>query len=144
MKVLSCVVLAIALINTQGSCQKVNLPDFVTAHEKKVMEANKCWPKGGLGIIMSPNDANLYAIVRSTKNEIEWGSGGDWVGQGSSTSEIIIFYDGKVWTPQSLPHDFNKNKSVIVSFDKKKIRFYDFVHMSGGYYERRNKNQDTF
>jgi hypothetical protein len=63
-----------------------------------------------------------------------------WSGQSSSTPEIVVFYDGKVWPPQSLPQGFDKSKSVVVSFEEKNIRFYDFFHNSGGYYERRTEN----
>jgi hypothetical protein len=72
-----------------------------------------------------------------------WGSGGNsknWVGRRSSTREVVVFYDDKVWSPQSLPNGFDQRKSVVVSFEEKNIRFYDFVHMSGGYYERQEEN----
>jgi hypothetical protein len=130
-------------MKTADGCQKTDLPDFVSSKEKIVMATNECWPKGGLGIIMSPNDANLYTVTGSRSNEIEWGYGESsrsWIGQSSSTPEVAVFYEGKVWPPQFLPHDFDKSKSVIVSFEKKEIRFYDFVHKSGGYYERLSEN----
>ena len=108
------------------------------------MQTNEYPSKGGLGILMSPNDANLFAVTKSSTNEIEWGSGESsrsWIGQDSSIPEVAVFYEGKVWPLQFLPHDFNKNKSVIVSFEKKRISFYDFVHSSGGYYERHDSNE---
>jgi len=143
-KALVYIVLTTTLLSTGMGCRKVELPDFVTTNEKHVMETDECWSKGGLGIIMSPNDANLYAVTRSFKNEIDWGYGensGKWAGQSASTPEVVVFFNGKVWNHQTLPHEFDKNKSVVVSFEEKSIRFYDFIHMSGGYYERHDPNE---
>jgi hypothetical protein len=143
MRVLSCLVLAAALLSTVEGCRKAELPSFVNAKEKNIMETNWEWSKGGVGMIMSPNDANIYVATKSTRNKMMWGSGGNsknWVGRRSSTREVVVFYDDKVWSPQSLPNGFDQRKSVVVSFEEKNIRFYDFVHMSGGYYERQEEN----
>src|ERR1039458_1646018 len=138
MRVLSCIVLATALLTTLSSCRKGGLPDFVTADEKNVMETNQGLPaygKGGVGII----SADLYVNTKSVKNEIMWGYGEnskEWVGRNASKPEVVVFFDGKAWPPQDLPHDFDKSKSVVVSFEEKEICFYDYVHRQGGYYER--------
>jgi len=84
-------------------------------------------------------DSNLYVTTGTKRNEIDWRYGenwGKWIGQRASKPEIVVFYDGKVWPPQSLPHGFDKSKSVVVSFEENNIRFYDYAHRHGGYYER--------
>jgi hypothetical protein len=148
MRVLSCIVLATSLLSTVVGCRKAELPDFVTANEKNVMQTQWLWSKGGMGIIASPNDADrdaaIYVATRSTKNEIEWGYGENskkWIGRKASKPEIVVFFDDKVWPSQSLPHNFDKNKSVVISFEEKYIRVYDFIHMEGGYFERHDPNE---
>ena len=143
MRFISCVALAAALFSAQMSCQKLDLPRFLTAKEKWIMRTHSCFPfehgKGGVGGI----GTYLYVATRSTQNEIMWGyeeKSGKWIGRESSTPEIVVFYDDKVWSPQSLPQGFDKSKCVVVSFEKKHIRFYNFFHNSGGYYERDNEN----
>jgi hypothetical protein len=143
MRVLSCVVLATALLYTVVGCWKTNLPDFVTAKQKIDMETKEYWSKGGVGLLLGPNDGNLFVATKSTLNEMMWGyeeHSGKWSGQSSSTPEVVVFYEGKVWSAQSLPPGFDKNKSVVVSFEEKSIRFYDFTRMSGGYYKRHNEH----
>jgi hypothetical protein len=138
MKVLSCIVLATALLSTVAGCRKAKLPDFVTADEKNVMETNPCFPrygKGGIGQIYN----NLYVATKSKRNEIGWGEGENskkWIGRKASKPEVVVFFDDNVWSPQSLPHGFDKSKSVVVSFEEKYIRFYDYVHTEGCNYER--------
>jgi hypothetical protein len=68
MRVLSCLVLAAALLSTVEGCRKAELPSFVNAKEKNIMETNWEWSKGGVGMIMSPNDANIYVATKSTRN----------------------------------------------------------------------------
>jgi hypothetical protein len=139
MRVLSCIVLATSLLSTVVGCRKAELPDFVTAKEKIVMETDENWSKGGVGLVLGPSDGNLFVVTKSSRNEMMWGyeeKSKNWIGRSSSTPEVVVFYDGKVWPPQSLPHGFDKSKSVVVSFEENNIRFYDYVHNQGGYYER--------
>jgi hypothetical protein len=49
---------------------------------------------------------------------------------------IAIFYEGKVWSPEAIPAGFDLSKAVVVSFERSKIRFFDFSVMAGGYYNR--------
>ena len=140
MRLVSCFVLAATLFSAQMNCQKADLSHFVTAKEKRIMKTNRCFlAKGGIGGI----GTYLYVATKSDQNEILWGyeeNSKKWIGRESSTPEIVVFYDDKVWSSQSLPQGFDKSKSVVVSFEKKRIRFYNFLHNSGGYYERDNKN----
>jgi hypothetical protein len=135
MRILSCVILATTLLSTVGGCRKAEFPDFVTTEEKNAMETNPCFPtegKGGIGVIYAP----LFVITSSKRNELLFGPGEKWIGRKASNSEVIVFFDGKVWPPQTLPHDFDKRKSVVVSFEENNIRFYDYIHHQGGFYER--------
>jgi hypothetical protein len=135
MKVLNCVVLATTLFCTVAGCRKAELPDFVTADEKNAMETNQGIPrrgKAGIGII----NTDSYVVTSSTKNELIFDSRKNWKGHSASTPEVVVIFDGKVWAPHSLPHEFNKSKSLVISFEERKICFYDFAQNAGGYYER--------
>jgi hypothetical protein len=121
------------------SCQGAYLPNYVTLKEKWIMKTHSCFPfahgKGGVGGIGD----HLAVVTTSAKNEIWLGDGEyskKWIGRGWSIPEVVVLFDGKVWSLQSLPVGFDKSKSVVVSFEKKHIRFYDFVHMQGCYYVR--------
>jgi hypothetical protein len=149
MRVLSCIVLATALLSAIVGCRKAELPDFVTAEEKNAMQAQRLWSKGGMGITASPNDEDrdgaIYVATRSTRNVIEWRSGEkskEWIGRKASTPEVVVFFDDKIWPSHSLPHNFDKNKSFIFSFDEKYIRVYDFFHRQGGYFVRQDPNEE--
>jgi hypothetical protein len=138
MRVLCWFVLVIVLSGSVVACRKAELPDFVTAQEKIEMETNPCWPsegKGGIGVIYAP----LYVTTSTRRNGIEWGFGENskkWIGRKASKPEVVVFFDDRVWPPQALPHNFDKSRSVVFFFEEKNIRFYDYVHREGGYYER--------
>ncbi|MGA9672729.1 MAG: hypothetical protein WBQ94_26165 [Terracidiphilus sp.] len=143
MKVLSCFALAASLLSIVSGCRKAELPDFVTAEEKNVMETNPCFPRFGKGGIGMTHDIYLCVGTKSKMNEIIWGLGENtkrWEGRKASKREVVVFFDGKVWPAQALPHDFDKSKSVVFSFEEKNIRFYDYVHKEGCYYERDPEN----
>ena len=93
---------------------------------------NRCLSKGGLGIV----NTSLYIAVKSAKNELLFGEKDTWSGLDASKPEVAVFFENKVWAPASLPKGFDLSKSVVVSFEGDKIRFFDFQTMSGGYYER--------
>jgi len=103
------------------------------AEEKKMMFAtNRCFSKGGLGIV----NTSLYIAVKSAKNELLFGEKETWSGLDASRPEVVLFFENKVWTPDSLPKGFDLSRAVVVSFEGDKIRFFDFQTMAGGYYER--------
>jgi hypothetical protein len=98
--------------------------------------ANECFAKGGLGIV----NTNLYIDLKSAKNELQLSAGNKWAGQSTPTQEVVIFFENKILSPQALPDGFDLSKSVVISFESDKVRFFDFGKMSGGYYKRLPQN----
>jgi len=92
--------------------------------------------KGGIGMV----NKYLYIVVKSARNELilkpTEETEDKWYGKSVTKAEVVIVYEGKVWSSQGLPNGFDLSKAVVVSFESDKIRFFDFQAMSGGYYER--------
>ena len=104
-----------------------------------MFSAHRLWSKGGIGII----NTRLYVAVRSVsdgKNEIIVKPTPEteerWRGKSITKPEVAFFYEGKVWSTENLPEKFDLSRAVVVSFEKDKVRFFDFQVMSGGYYDR--------
>jgi hypothetical protein len=127
------IVLAIILFNVQGISQSDKKLD--SAKVKNMFAKNRCFSKGGIGII----DRDLYIVVKSgknDKNELILSAGNRWTGLSVGTPEVVIFYDNNIWSRQTLPDGFNLSKAVVISFESDKVRFFDFRKMEGGYYDR--------
>jgi|ERR1700734_2174267 hypothetical protein len=110
-----------------------------SAQERSMFATNRCFSKGGLGIV----NTSLYIIVKSSKddsNELIVKPTEEteerWKGKDVTTAEVVFVYEGKVWAPQSLPKGFDLSNAVIISFEGEKIRFFDFHATVGGYYDR--------
>ena len=96
--------------------------------------------KGGIGLL---ND-KLYVVVRTQKtgrNELVVrstnGAEETWQGKRATEPEVVFFYDGKVWpSSQALPDGFDLSRAILVSFEKEKVRFFDFEKEYGAYYSR--------
>ena len=101
--------------------------------EKHMIGTDELLAKGGLGIV----DENLYVDVRSAKNELVLRKGDKWSGRSAHSAELVIFFEGKVWLPGDLPDGFDLAEAVVISFERDRIRFFDFRKGSGGYYRRR-------
>ena len=132
MKVKTCIVLAVAasalcILATGQSAGKRD-----AAGDARMFATNRCYGKAGLGII----DERLYIRLWSAKNELRYGVKETWHGLDASKPEIAIAFDGKIWSPQTLPDGFDLSKAVVISFEGSRARFFDFRRMSGGYYER--------
>jgi hypothetical protein len=125
-----CVLLGATLLSAQQN--KQNTKGCDAAKEREMFATTRGFSKGGLGII----NTSLYIAVKTTKNELLYGEKETWTGLDASKPEVVIFFDGKVWEPRSVPKGFDLSKSVVISFEGDKIRFFDFQEMSGGYYER--------
>ena|ERR1041385_8283145 len=93
---------------------------------------NEFFAKGGIGIVSE----NLYIVVKSAKNELVLGAGGRWAGLDAGRPEVVIFFEGRIWSLQAIPDRFDLSKAVVISFESDKVRFFDFHSMSGGYYRR--------
>lgn len=96
--------------------------------------------KGGIGLL----NERLYVVVRTQRtgrNELivrsTNGSEETWHGRGVMEPEVVFFYEGKVWMPsQTLPDGFDLSRAILVSFEKEKVRFFDFEKEYGAYYSR--------
>jgi len=95
------------------------------------MHRGPCLVKGGFGPVWAP----LYIKVHSNKNEI-WIDRYTWTGKDASVPEVVVVYEDKVWSPGSLPAGFDPKQSVVVSFEREEVRFFDFRRGEGCYYER--------
>jgi hypothetical protein len=130
MRIISYTVLGATLFCAQAFSQEPMRPNGVK--EKIMFATNICMSKGGIGVITK----NLHIDLKSTKNELILGTRERWTGQAVQTSEVVIFFEGKIWSLQALPDGFDLSKAVIVSFENDKVRFLDFSKLSGGYYRR--------
>jgi len=100
---------------------------------------NRLLSKGGIGIV----NRSLYIVVKSRKsgsNELivkpTEKTEERWKGESVTEAEVVLVYEGKVWSSQGLPDRFDLSKAIVVSFEGEKVRFFDFQAMSGGYYAR--------
>jgi hypothetical protein len=96
--------------------------------------------KGGIGLL----NERLYVVVRTEKtgkNELivrsTNGAEEKWRGKSVSEPEMVFFYGGKIWSlSQTLPDGFDLSRAILVSFEKEKVRFFDFEKEYGAYYSR--------
>jgi len=100
---------------------------------------SRCFSKGGLGIVntnlclvtkSATNDANELLLVRTDEPDLTW------KGESITKAQVVVFYEMQIWSKENLPAGFDLSKSIVVSFEKDKIRFFDFQEMFGGYYPR--------
>jgi hypothetical protein len=135
-----------SLFGAPGASQSTK--KLAAAKERDMFANNEFFAKGGIGMISE----ELYAVVKSAKNDRNelivappGHLGRDqsapvpktrWKGKSASEAEVVFFFGGKTWSPQQLPDGFDLSKTVVVSFEASKVRFFDFRKMSGGYYER--------
>ena len=117
-----------------------------TEGEAKAMEntgkfaTRREFSKGGMGLL----NERLFVVVRAQRtgrNELIVrsinGAEETWRGKSVKEPEIVFFYDGKVWShSQPLPDGFDLSRTILVSFEKEKVRFFDFEKEYGAYYSR--------
>ncbi len=131
------IVLATALLIPFSGCRQAELPDYVTASEKNIMATHREESKAGIGFIRSGDGANLKVSTCSRRNEVMWDfekKRHNWAGRRSTGLQVVIFWNGRIWVPNHLPHDFDRNSSVVIFFDGNFVRFYDYAQNSGGYF----------
>lgn len=95
------------------------------------MHHGPCFVKGGFGIIRDP----LYIKVASNKNEVLIDRQ-IWTGKDASVPEIVIVYQSGVWSPETVPVGFDPHESTVISFEREKVRYFDFRQGEGCYYDR--------
>ncbi|HXM33924.1 MAG TPA: hypothetical protein VN920_01935 [Pyrinomonadaceae bacterium] len=127
------VLLASTLFGVKGANQDTKSH---RAEERDMFATRWQLSKGGIGMV----NKYLYIVVKSARNELilkpTEETEDKWYGKSVTKAEVVIVYEGKVWSSQGLPNGFDLSKAVVVSFESDKIRFFDFQAMSGGYYER--------
>jgi hypothetical protein len=137
MKTIKCAVLvlfATALLNAQapnrrsvGNGAKDKTDTFGT---------RRCWSKGGIGIV----NERLSISLNSTRNELILSRAEDkverWRGEGAEKAEVVVFYDNQVWPTAEIPNRFDLSRSVVISFERGKIRYFDFQSGQGCYFDR--------
>jgi hypothetical protein len=136
---LLCVILLVDVVYAQQASQKTE--NYGILNGNTMITTNQCFPKGGIGII----NKSLYIVVKSAKdsrNELvvkpTEETESRWKGRSVAKAEVVIFYEGKVWSVEHVPDDFDLSRAVVISFESDKVRFFDFQAMFGGYYERSN------
>lgn len=133
-------IIAVLLLITVVAAQKAAEPEHSAVDAKKHTFATNFYvSKGGIGIV----DRDLYVVVKSGLNELilKPDNGTEeqrWKGKSATEHEVVFVYAGKVWPSSRLPDGFELSKSVIVSFEGDKVRFFDFEGSAGGYYDRIN------
>lgn len=127
-----CCIAFIALLS--GSLGQ-NQASSRSTEKKSMFAADRCLAKGGLGII----NPSLYIIVKSDRNQL-LNAGETWTGRDASSREVVMYFDQRVFSPQSLPKDFDLSKAIVISFEGSKIRFFDLGEMSGCYYSRQEQH----
>ncbi len=135
------VLIVSTLFNPQGFTQS-------TKQSGAVKEKSMCtamgwqWAKGGVGLI----NEHLYVVVNLSSNDrneliiktADWKEQ-RWKGKIVTKAEVVIVYEGKVFSSQDIPDQFDLSKAVVISFEQDKIHFFDFQSMHGGYYERNSE-----
>ena len=128
------VLFVLAVLAKQGQSQTAK--NHAIGEGKNMLVTDPCiMVKGGLGIVKP----GLYIDVTSLRNKLLFGKDESWSGLDWSESEVVVFFAEKVWGAHSLPKDFDLSKAVVVSFEREKVRFFDFQEMGGCYYKRMAK-----
>lgn len=128
--------LAATLFSAQLTSQGAKKQD---AADGDSFATRRALSKGGIGMV----NRNLYIVVKSTQNDRNElivkpteETEARWKGKSVIKAEVAIVYEGKVWSPEAVPDGFDLSRTVVVSFEQSKIRFFDFHAMAGGYYDR--------
>lgn len=125
------------LFLTLGTNSVSQAPHQTTREKQSALATNELWPKAGMGII----NTSLYIDLRSDRNELLLDAGKRWTGQKAGETEVVIVYRDRVWQLRALPKDFALNEATVVSFEAKRVRFFNFLQMEGGFYRRGANNE---
>ena len=123
---IGCALLLLAI----PSCSFSQEPSRRATEQIVSFATNECFAKGGLGIVTP----NLYIKLRSDRNQLLLADGKKWIGMTTEQPEIVIVFHGQAW--QKASEGFDLATAIIVSFEKDRVRFFDFNRMEGGFYRR--------
>ena len=100
------------------------------------LATRRYWTQGGVGGI----NEHLYVVANlSGRNELILEVAGkkeSWTGKEWQEGEVVFVYGERVYTSNRLPSAFDMSKAIVVSFEGRRIRFFDFAAMQGGYFDR--------
>jgi hypothetical protein len=111
-----------------ASCGFSQEPNRRATEPLTTFATNECFAKGDLGIVTP----NLYIELRSERNQLLLAQGKKWAG--TEQPEVVILFHGQAW--KKVPEGFDLAKAIVVSFEKDRVRFFDFNQMEGGFYRR--------
>jgi len=97
----------------------------------EAFKKSRCLIKGGLGVIYN----RYYIQIKSETNSILI-NGKEWRGLAKSEKEIVFIFKDVVLKSDALPLDFELSKSILVSFEGRRISFFDFNTFRCGNYFR--------
>ncbi|MGE5112131.1 MAG: hypothetical protein ACM3JB_14810 [Acidobacteriaceae bacterium] len=127
------VVLLLFAFGSAQTKKDIHLPE-----EFKHFETRPCIPlhgKGGIGIV----NARLFVVTKTPYNEIILRPTNDgpehrWRGKTAAEAQLVFIHEGEVWEREALPRNFDLAKSVVISFEREKIRIFSFQDEKGCYY----------
>jgi hypothetical protein len=140
----------ITAVNNQTDSRKINsqvAAQIKPAEEKSTFATRREFSKGGIGMLAD----KLFVVVRSKRTEkneliVDSASGAreSWYGKSVAEPEVVFFYEGQIWSYEGniwsrsrpLPQGFDLSRAIVISFEKDKVRFFDFEKENGGYYSR--------
>jgi len=130
MRTLSCSVLAVTIFS---ALTQSNVPSSSQNNDRLIsFSDNQCVAKGGIGII----NRSLYIVSRSNKNELKLRDGKEWTGHSAEAPEVVTVFKEEVFAGSAVPVAFDLSHAAVISFERDKVRFFEFEKMSGGYYVR--------
>lgn len=135
MRVLAFGLLFFAALTACKGRYDAGLPHFMNSAERKQMHRGPCFAQDGFGIVRDP----LSIKVSSSKNELSINRY-IWTGKDASVPEVVIVYQNGVWPPGAVPVGFDPHESIVISFEREKVRYFDFRQGEGCYYERSLSN----
>ena len=94
---------------------------------------NRYYSKGRVGIV----SGDVFIAVEAEKNTLLLGKHNqEWVGADKNTKQTVLVFHEAVVDQNNLPKDFELSGSILISFEIKKVIFFDFSTFQGGYYLR--------
>jgi hypothetical protein len=115
-----------------AQAQTVN-PKQTAESVKKYLEENVAYSQGHVGII----NPQLYIVTASDKNELLLGDNHlRWTGLPKTERQVVLFFQGSVYSPDKLPPNFALTGAILISFEGSKIKFFDLAGNQIGFYRR--------